>query len=785
MAYQPHYIAAYEDDSGLNTYYEPFLIPEKAFPVLEDAYCWRGKVQKRRGYNLLGRLRKSIVSTTPGIGNVSSATLTYNIFALITPHIVSPESTPEIHPGTVANPLVITIAAPISQTLTDDGSNPGYFAIAPAGLITSATINYNTGDVVLTFSGPAAASATTISGFYWPGLPVMGLRSYEQKGINTEKLIAFDQKYAYQYNAGLAEFEDLTAAHPVTWQGSNSNFFWSTNYTSAPVGGKGLFWLTNTNMGAARDFMYYYDGADWHIFIPDITTNPPSATHTQLCNAEIILPYRGRLIFLNTWEGVTGMSNAATLAAATNFPQRIRWSANASPLGVTAFRDDIIGQGGFLDIPTNEVLISAEFIKDVMVIKFEHSSYKLVSTNNESDPFDYQKINTELGSESKFSLVPFDRGVYSVGDAGILTDDSVNVERIDLQIPNTIFNFQATTNGTVRVHGIRDYFNELVFWCYPNTDFSPTFPDQVLVYNYRNETYAIFNDSFTCFGYFLPPAALTWAQTFPPWASWNTPWNAPSYQALFPQVIAGNQDGFVETLTQSVFNAPSLALHSINFALAPIQFTIPNHNLQVGDIIKITGILGDPSVLVLNNLSYKVVTVISPQIVVLDYFDTVTDTFLDPTPLVNPASVYIGGGLVTYISGINISTKVFVPFYEQGQQCRVGYIDFLLDRTGAGQITSDIFVNENSTFSVTDPATNPSLMGTNVVLTTPENTALYPCSANQKKIWHRQFVQTLAQNFQIQLTISDVQRASQGVYESDVVLHAMAIYLSPNARLAP
>ena len=60
MSYKPHYIASYDDNSGLNTYYEPFLLPEKAFPILEDAYCWRGKVKRNPGYDLLGRLRRTL-----------------------------------------------------------------------------------------------------------------------------------------------------------------------------------------------------------------------------------------------------------------------------------------------------------------------------------------------------------------------------------------------------------------------------------------------------------------------------------------------------------------------------------------------------------------------------------------------------------------------------------------------------------------------------------------------------------------------------------------------------
>ena len=60
MSYQPFYITQYEQDTGQENYFQNFLLPEKAFPVLRDAYCWRGRVQRRQGFYLLGRLRRAL-----------------------------------------------------------------------------------------------------------------------------------------------------------------------------------------------------------------------------------------------------------------------------------------------------------------------------------------------------------------------------------------------------------------------------------------------------------------------------------------------------------------------------------------------------------------------------------------------------------------------------------------------------------------------------------------------------------------------------------------------------
>jgi hypothetical protein len=772
MSYQPHYIASYEDDSGLNTYYEPFILPEKAFPVLQDAYCWRGKVQRRRGFELLGRLRRVLVNqaltkfTSAGPGAVVENIFTDMALAGL------PETNATLQPGTVANPIVVTVGA---QTITDTLGD-GTTTVAGAGPITSATINYNTGDLSIVYSGAMAPTDATISVAYWPGFPVMGLRTQEEFAINNENLIAFDQKYAYKYDPSSSQFVELVPG--TTWNGLDYNFFWSTNYYN-DLSLDNLFWVTNTSMASSpKDPIRYFDGSAWHDFAPVISNDGVNSLSLYQC--EIILPYKNCLVVMNTWEGKTGSINNAN-----NFPRRIRWSAPAEdPNATNAWREDIPGEGSYLDIPSaDEVIVSAEFIKDVLVIKCERSTWKLVWTNISTDPFLAQMINTELGAESKFSLIPFDRGIFSVADVGILTDDSVNVSRIDMQIPNTVFNFKNTNEGVVRVQGIRDYFNELVYWTFPS-DESTRYPDQVLVFNYRNNTYALFNDSFTCYGYYQRLSSKNWNQLSDiTWNQWTTPWNSPVTEALFPSVVAGNQEGFVEIVTQDSFgvNDPSLFVDAIDFSSDPLVFTIPSHNLSVGEVIEIDGIIGTSSSL--NGLVYRVVLIPSPDFVQLEYWDSVAREWKNPFLLAGTGSTYLGGGLVSVYNGINITTKIFAPFYDAGTQCRVGYVDFLFNKTDSGEVTSDFYINENNAISITDPTINSGLNGTNAVLTSPENTSLIPSQANQMKIWHRQFIQAIAQNFQVELSLSQEQLATPTINESDIVMHAMAFYLSPNARM--
>jgi hypothetical protein len=89
-----------------------------------------------------------------------------------------------------------------------------------------------------------------------------------------------------------------------------------------------------------------------------------------------------------------------------------------------------------------------------------------------------------------------------------------------------------------------------------------------------------------------------------------------------------------------------------------------------------------------------------------------------------------------------------------------------------------------------DPYNNPQgLLGSTTLLTTPENPTLIPEQNHQAKIWHRFYIQSIAQNFQIQLTMNNLQLSNSpanyndSISNNDLTLHAMTLYLSPTARM--
>ena len=770
--YQPHYITAFDEDSGYQTYNDPFLLPEKAFPILENAYVWRNKVQKRNGFTHLGRLRRTF--TAESLGNSGASPWTFNIYTLLG---ITGEPNAEIQPGVDATHpnVTITIAGPID--FTDDGL--GNLASVTPG--NSGTINFATGAVTLTHTAGAGIEST-ITFAYYPSLPCMGLRRQETDIVNEENMVAFDTKYAYLYTPG--NFIELLSTTPTTWHGTDYQFFWTTNYYRDPIGRK-LFWATNFNATVIpTDPIRYYNTVTWANFTPIVAADN-LLTPATLYQAKILLPYKNRLVAMNTYETVGG---AATLI---HHPNRIRFSQNGNPLtvgtvlagppphwdpaDVSAWASDIPGYGGWIDLPTAEQIVSAEFMKDVLLVKCERSSYKIIYTGIPSIPFIFEKINTDFGAESSFSQIAFDSGVVTIGNTGITNDDSVNVVRIDQKIPDFIFEIYNSEHGPERVHGAREFAKELVLWIYPNLDQTSDhyFPNKMLVYNYRNNSYAIFDEYYTCLGYFQRPSDLTWA-TLPylTWSQWSDYWDSGAAQAWYPSVVGGNQQGYVSVLfDDGAENDISLSIN----AVLPAGITVHDHNLPDGAFVEVTDIISIGSVLSWANDAIYKVTVVDK--------DTLRLNDSAGTPLIDATASYLGGGHLTVKTNFNITTKVFAPFYEQGSQTRLGYIDFLLLSTSAGEITSDILIDECSSLSQTDPTTTLGNLGSNIVLTRPENTTLIPYQSNQTKIWHRQFIESMFQNFQVKLTMSDAQMFNKAIVDSDFILHAIVFYISKNARL--
>lgn len=776
--YQPLHISG--NQTGLVQNRVEFLLPNDAYPILENAFVWREKIKRRQGLQLLGRLRRSLTTVALNAYSTANGVNTIDIFAALA---LPSQPNAELQPGTATNPIVITLPAPIGQVLTD-ATGLGTLAVTGAGPILSATINYATGIVTITANAIAGPAIPTLTAYYFPSIPVMGLRLRELSGINVEDTIAFDQVYAYRYNSGWDEFLPGT-----TWTGSDSNFFWSTNYWIGDNNRK-IFWVTNFS-GQGGDPIRYTNGVgatNWVDFAPQI-----NAAGDQLHQCMAMLPFRGRMVTFNTYEG-------AALGTSVQYRQRIRWAAIGNPFTVPsaivttvsadAWRDDIRGKGGFLDIPTSEDITAVGFVRDNLVVYCERSTWQLRYNGRSISPFQIERVNSELGTESTFSAVQFDTSLAGIGDKGVVECDSFKSDRIDIKIPDLVFEFNNASNGVDRVHGIRDFQQKLVYWIYPyapGQGYSNKFPNRRLVYNYENDSWAIFTDSMTCLGTFQDISSLRWnSQPTQPWQQANFPWiNRP---AFFPNIISGNQQGFTHicgsNLTPQVSNDESLTIENItgNVTTATVVKSV-NHNLQFDQIIEINNIPAGSPFNNLNGHKFAVHPTSADEFELWVYTNSTLDF---NTPQLDANQTYIGGGTISVRDNFNITSKKF-NFLDDGENIQMGFIDILTNSTTAGAFSLKVFLdyNNNSPVNILPQNLNPTTSLPDTFFNSVINTTKPRASGlDSTKYWQRIICPTKGAFITIQWTLSNAQLIGNE-QESDVQIDSQILYIRKAGRQLP
>lgn len=759
---QPNIIAGY-NQGGLIRDRKPFLLPDQAFARLNNAYVWRDRVRKREGLKLLGRLRRVLSAQTL---TDADGTDTYTVADLLTAQRAT-QPNAELQLGSV----VITVdPGGLNETeFTDNGlggwtrtAGTAYDIVSPSTSADPSTINYVTGAIVLTWTGGGTPPNTTnmeAAYAYYPSLPVMGIWQQELAAINDERTVFWDTRYNYIFTGG--DFQQLTAD---TWAGTDSDFFWATNYRGAQPYDR-LFFATNF---LKTDPMRYFDTV-WTTFAPLV-----SATDT-LYQARVLLPYYGRLIALNVWEGTT----AGGAALSNNFYNRCRFSQVGNPIQADAWQSDIFGKGGFIDAPTNEAILSAQLFKNTLIVSFERSTWQLRYVGEYGLPFIWERISSDFGSESTFSTILFDAGVLAVGDKAIISSDALTVGRIDEQIPDQVFEFNNLENGHKRIVGVRDFQKEVVYWCYSDGELQRKFPNYSLLYNYKNNTYANFRNNVTFFGTFQAPLGVTWDSLTVFWDDDNVLWDDdPDELALFPSIVSGNQQGFIHYYAKSAFDEPSLTITDVTIpanTAASISLEIINHNLEAGEIIYLTGLefiqSGVPVATDLNERIFQVATRVDADNILINEWDGTT-YISNYTRSPTNAATYVGGGRVTLLPKMYIEMKDFNPYAAQGSQVKISYIDFLTDVPVEDSainvaMSVNIFVNTSLAFQ------GNTLVGNRSGSTTI--TAPYYVEGSDY-VWHRFYATLAGQFLRIVMTYNDALMNDINTHTYGWTLNAMTIY---------
>jgi hypothetical protein len=548
-------------------------------------------------------------------------------------------------------------------------------------------------------------------------------------------------------------------------------------YDGDPTSGTGI--PTGTNLG-------------WVNFAPPLTATSvsintrPSGLY-YLVGALAIVNFKDRLLFFSPYiQTSTGQ--------AFQLPDTVIWSWDGTPYyssltptdetsDVRAYYVDQTGLGGYLSAGISQPIVTINNNEDVLLVGFGGNGRKtrFVYTGNDFQPFLFFNINSELPSTATFSAVSLDKGMIDMGQYGIAMTDQQSSARVDLDIPDSVFQVQSLNNGFQRVNAIRDFFKEWIYFSYPVNNSSWKFPTQTFLFNYRDNTWSILYENFTCHGNYRAQTKRSWQNSpFKSWNAWRDPWNSGSSSALFTQIIAGNPQGYVLIKGQGTGEGKSGSIAAVADSSGNTEITSINHCVRVGDYLLIQDCLGTTDI---NDLIGKVVEVTNINVFVID--------------LPFPSGTYGGLGNYTRLSQPLIQTKQFPAYWDQGRQVRLCAQKYLMDATQEGQVTVNIYLSQDPDEAFNDPTINVppnSLVYSQVMFTCPESTNIgltpantnlqMPTAAGQYQIWHRFNTSLIGDTFQVGITLSDTQMRNLIYATSEIALHGMHLTVERGPLLA-
>lgn len=356
--------------------------------------------------------------------------------------------------------------------------------------------------------------------------PIMGIMRRIDESTGDLTLLVATTEHLYVYVPGTNTFNNVVL--PANFTGTIKNFFNFTNW-QASTGAVAYLWMVNN-----KDPLTNYDGAV--AAQPAIVINGAGTTITTALD---VVVYKQRLLLLRPTLSVGGVQN-----------QSIYWSAVQDP---TRWRVDIAGQGGNLDAPTGDIIISAEFLRDVLVVNFTNSTWIFRYTGNDTSPFRWDKVNNTKSTNSSYGSVAYDERTTSIGNTGFTACDGVNVQRYDVPIIDyyeTNFSEKYFTqafsqrydnlNQTWTLYVSQDNEFPLVGGIAPGSD-------QALIYNFLENTWATYKWTIplTCLGIFFNQTGKTWAEMTQVWENTDIPWDSYTNQLQAPILLAGDTTGHV------------------------------------------------------------------------------------------------------------------------------------------------------------------------------------------------------------------------------------------------
>jgi len=342
---------------------------------------------------------------------------------------------------------------------------------------------------------------------------ITGIHEYIKSDGNRE-LLVFDTKRVAKYNTSTTELQDLVEAD--TFTGDNEDFFWLDN------------WKGNSYFVNGVDRLYEYDGSTVAALDVDIDGDASNELNTCL----MVMPFKERLCLLGTKEDGTW------------YPQRLRYSKVADP---DVWDDTIANGGGYVDAPTGQWIKGARYNKDYIIVYFDKSVWVIRYTGNVDLPFRWEKVadfqNDSMEFGSRFSTINIGSEVWTFGSTGFVGSNGFSVNQINGSVPEITLKANQNKRNLI-TSGKLDNLRQ-IWVSYPGM--SSETSDNVMVFNYTEGSWTLYDLDVTVFGYYRLQSALTWDDVGDSWDAISETWDkyGEQVQQGYPFLLGGSQTGYV------------------------------------------------------------------------------------------------------------------------------------------------------------------------------------------------------------------------------------------------
>lgn len=517
---------------------------------------------------------------------------------------------------------------------------------------------------------------------------------------STKQLLAVDANFLYKYNASTGVFDQIPfggsmAAYTGFSMTAKDLYVSGTSYPTAANLARFVFTGEGITPNAAGSAIFFYNGTDVRDFT-SVADNPNYAPYigpAAINSATYVLWFNERLNFI------------IPVIAGVTYSQGVLYSGIRTT-GGNGDKFNVAGSGLF-QADTYQNITGASILGQIIVLNFDRMAYTLEKTRDAFNPYFGRAVPGVLGTTAKFSAVSWNDGVRSLGKTGILGADGRQNLRVDDKIPYFTADDISQIDFNLTYGGF-DRLNNQFLWTYKQSESDSSTQTNVLVYNYEESTWSIYDQRFSVLGQTDLGLSLTWDEIDETsgnesWSQWDTTeeiWDQIGLGETVQKTLAGDDLGFIYELNQD-FDDYFSDISAITPG-ATTTLTVSASSFEAGDLVTVANVGGMTQ---LNNFDPDTNTLLGDLYVVLSATPTSVEIDVDSTLF----DAYTSGGSISKIISFSAETIPFNPYRSQGRRCFVSHIECLIENNGGG-LKMSVFADQQTTPFKEDILMQPSTL---------------------------------------------------------------------------